>query len=102
MDAVKRTRGSARLPEGVTALARIGEDIERRWAARHYRRQELMTTDNDDNIREGGARIEELPAPDSKIVAEERERPIRAPQSDPEDPEDAQRDAPPPEDPEEE
>src|SRR5688572_6537914 len=39
MDALKRTHRRARLPESVKALARIGEDIERRWAARNYRRQ---------------------------------------------------------------
>ena len=39
MEAVKRARGGARLPEGVAALARIGEALERRWAARGYRRQ---------------------------------------------------------------
>ena len=39
MDAVKRTSRRARPPESVKALARIGEDIERRWAARNYRRR---------------------------------------------------------------
>ena len=33
--AVKRRR--SRVPESVTALARIGEEIERRWSARKYR-----------------------------------------------------------------
>src|SRR5215207_5241233 len=39
MEAVKRARGGARLPGGVAALARIGEAIERGWAARGYRRR---------------------------------------------------------------
>lgn len=39
MGAVKRARGKARLPPGVSALARIGEEIERRWSGRDYRRQ---------------------------------------------------------------
>ena len=39
MEAVNRTRAEARLPRSVSALARIGEEIERRWASRHYRRQ---------------------------------------------------------------
>ena len=39
MDALTRTHRRARVPESVKALARIGEDIERRWAARNYRRQ---------------------------------------------------------------
>lgn len=37
--AVKRKRRGTRVPEGVAALAKIGEDIERRWAARDHRRQ---------------------------------------------------------------
>ncbi len=37
MHAVKRTRSSARVPDSVAALVRIGEDIERRWAARDHR-----------------------------------------------------------------
>lgn len=36
---VKKTRGAARLPAGVAVLERIGEDIERRWAARNHRHQ---------------------------------------------------------------
>lgn len=39
MGAVKRARGGARLPQGVSALARIGEEIERRWSGRDYGRQ---------------------------------------------------------------
>lgn len=39
MKAAKRARGGAQLPEGVAALTRIGEDLERRWAARDYRRR---------------------------------------------------------------
>src|SRR3712207_292666 len=39
MATVKRARGRGRLPEGVAALARIGEDLERRWAARGHRRR---------------------------------------------------------------
>jgi hypothetical protein len=39
MEAVKRARGGVRLPVGVAALARIGEALERRWAARGYRHQ---------------------------------------------------------------
>lgn len=39
MKAVKRARGGARLPDGVAALARIGEDLEGRWASRGYRRR---------------------------------------------------------------
>jgi hypothetical protein len=39
METVQRARGGARLPEGVAALARIGEALERSWAARGYRRQ---------------------------------------------------------------
>lgn len=37
MEASKRARGGARLPKGVAALARIGEEIERRWAGRGHR-----------------------------------------------------------------
>lgn len=37
--AAKRTRG--RIPESVTAITRIGEEIERRWSARSYRRQDF-------------------------------------------------------------
>ena len=39
MEAVKRARARARLPRSVGALARIGEEIERRWSSRNYRRQ---------------------------------------------------------------
>lgn len=40
MEALKRARaGGARLPGGVAALAQIGEEIERRWSGRSYRRQ---------------------------------------------------------------
>ncbi|HEY0083745.1 MAG TPA: hypothetical protein VGB61_13205, partial [Pyrinomonadaceae bacterium] len=36
MEAVKRERTGARLPKGVLALSRIGEEIERRWSSRDY------------------------------------------------------------------
>ena len=39
MDAVKTTHRRARVPESVRALVRIGEDIERHWATRNYRRR---------------------------------------------------------------
>lgn len=39
MKAVNRARAEARLPRSVSAVARIGEEIERRWAGRDYRRQ---------------------------------------------------------------
>lgn len=78
-----------------------------------------MTTENTDyEAREGGARIEELPASDMQMRSEDRERPsplrappgdpgepedVAAPPEEPEDPEDFQRGAPPypPRDPEE-
>lgn len=62
-----------------------------------------MTTDNDDDMREGGARIEDLPASDLEISAQDREKPsgVRAPPDDwePDEPEDVRR-SPPPTDPE--
>lgn len=64
-----------------------------------------MNTDTDDDAREGGRRIEDLPASDIELTARERERPSprRAPPpGDPEDPEDAERDAPVPNDPDDE
>jgi hypothetical protein len=39
MEAVKRARAGARLPQGMKALAQIGEEIERRWASRGHRHQ---------------------------------------------------------------
>ena len=68
-----------------------------------------MNTDNlhgDDapaHGHEGGARIEDLPASDNQIRAEERERPsvLRAPPGEPDEPEDAQGGSPSPRDPEE-
>lgn len=39
MEALKRGRGRARSSPCVDALSRVGEEIERRWAARGYRRQ---------------------------------------------------------------
>ena len=48
-----------------------------------------MTTDNTDyETREGGARIEELPASDMQLASEERERPsvLRAPPGEPDEP----------------
>lgn len=39
MEAVKRTRAGARLPRGMSALAQIGEEIERRWAGRDHERK---------------------------------------------------------------
>jgi hypothetical protein len=39
MEAVKRARDGARLPKCVTPLARLGEEIERRWSGRDYRLQ---------------------------------------------------------------
>ena len=39
MEALNRGRVAARLPRSVSALARIGEEIERRWAGRAHRRQ---------------------------------------------------------------
>ena len=42
MHMVKRTpngaRGPAHVPDSIAALVKIGEDIERRWAARSHRR----------------------------------------------------------------
>ena len=64
-----------------------------------------MTIENTDyDEREGRARIEELPASDIRLAREDRDRPspLRAPPGEPEDPEDAQRDAPPPRDPDDE
>jgi hypothetical protein len=39
MEAVKRERTGARLPQGVLALTRLGEEIERRWSSRNYGRK---------------------------------------------------------------
>jgi len=57
-----------------------------------------MTTENiDHEPREGGARIEELPASDIQLNAQDRERPspLRAPPGEPDEPE-AARSSPPP------
>jgi len=78
-----------------------------------------MSTENTDyEAREGGARIEDLPASDMQMRSEDRGNPSRssppgefedpedivapAPPGDPEDPEDFQREAPPPRDPDDE
>ena len=62
-----------------------------------------MSTENQEyEAREGGARIEDLPASDSQVLArEDRERPSprRAPPGEPEEPEDAERSSPPPDPP---
>ena len=58
-----------------------------------------MTTENTDyEPREGGARIEDLPASDMQLASEERERPspLRAPPGEPEEPEAGRRSSPPP------
>ena len=58
---------------------------------------------NQDDVQEGGARIQDLPASDRELAAQDRERekpsPLRAPpeQGEPDEPEDAQRGSPPPE-----
>ena len=76
-----------------------------------------MSTENTDyEAREGGARIDDLPASDMQMRSEDRgnrsrssppgefEDPedIAAPPEDPEDPEDFQREAPPPREPDDE
>lgn len=61
-----------------------------------------MTTDDKDyEPREGGARIEDLPASDIQLASQDREKPSpqRAPPGEPDEPEDSQRIAPPPRDP---
>lgn len=62
-----------------------------------------MNTDDMQDQREGGARIEDLPASDNEMLAEERERPsvLRAPPGEGEEPDDAQGGSPSPRDPEE-
>ena len=62
-----------------------------------------MSTENQEyDARESGARIEELPASDSQLLArEEREKPLPRRAPEPDDPDDARRGSPPPGDPEE-
>ena len=62
-----------------------------------------MSTENTEyEPREGGARIEDLPASDMKLASEEREKPspLRAPPGEPDEPEAGRRSSPPPEIPE--
>ena len=62
-----------------------------------------MTTENTEyEPREGGARIEDLPASDIQLASEERERPspLRAPPGEPDEPEAGRRSSPPPDFPE--
>ncbi len=63
----------------------------------------MNNDDLQDDAREGGARIEDLPASDNQLLAEERERPsvLRAPPGEPDEPEDAQGGSPSPGEPEE-